>query len=92
MITREEIENIALLSKLYVAEEEIEKITKDMEQMMEFADIVANSCTGEEDKEDSDIRETPLREDAVGESLPLSDISANAPQFTQGYFVLRKEA
>ena len=49
MVTREEIENIALLSKLFVAEEELDGLTKEMDQMIAFADTI-NQATdaGEE--------------------------------------------
>ena len=40
MVSREEIENIALLSKLFVAEEELDGLTKEMDQMIAFADTI----------------------------------------------------
>ncbi len=89
MITREEIENIALLSKLSVTEEETEKLTQDLEQMMIFADAVANADT--DDIITSDVSEmTFLREDEVRDSLPLQDVLKNAQECCDGYFVVKK--
>ncbi len=88
MITREEIENIALLSKLSVTEEETEKLTQDLEQMMTFACTVANADT--EDMVASDVYEkTFLRDDEVRESLPLKDVLINAQECCDGYFVVK---
>ncbi len=89
MITREEIENIALLSKLYVAQEENESITQDLEKMMEFAQVVSDAKV--EDICISDPQETsPLREDEVRESLPAEDVLHNAPLSCGGYFTVEK--
>ncbi len=89
MITREEIENIALLSKLSVAENEIESLTQDLEQMMAFADCVAKADVG--DISTSDTAEvSPLREDEVRNSLDVRDVLMNAPLSCDGYFKVEK--
>lgn len=89
MITREELENIALLSKLYVAEEEVEKLTQDLQQMMEFADCVAKADVGNMNISDTS-EHTPLREDEVKESLPRSDVFLNTNAPCIGYFTVEK--
>ena len=43
MVDREEILKIATLSKLFVSEEELPKLTTDMEQMIAFADTINNA-------------------------------------------------
>ena len=40
MITEEEILEIAVLSKLYVPEEQLEQLTKDMAEILAFADTI----------------------------------------------------
>ena len=40
MVTREDVENIALLSKLFVPEEELDGLTKSMQEIVEFADTI----------------------------------------------------
>lgn len=37
MVTREDVENIALLSKLFVPEEELDGLTKSMQEIIDFA-------------------------------------------------------
>ena len=49
MVTREDVENIALLSKLFVPEEELAGLTKSMQEIIDFADTINNAPTvGEE--------------------------------------------
>ena len=40
MITREDVENIALLSKLFVPEEEMDSLTESMQEIVSFADTI----------------------------------------------------
>lgn len=89
MITREEIENIALLSKLCVAQEDYDGISKDLQKMMEFAQAV--SCADVGEISISDIQEhSPMGEDIVGESLSAEDVLLNAPEASHGYFKVEK--
>ena len=49
MVTREDIENIAILSKLFVAEEDLDNLTQQMQEIVEFADAINNAPdSGEE--------------------------------------------
>ena len=43
MVTREDVENIALLSKLFVPEEELDSLTQSMQEIIDFADTI-NNC------------------------------------------------
>ena len=49
MVTREDIENIAILSKLFVAEEQLDDLTKQMQEIVEFADTINNAPEQAED-------------------------------------------
>lgn len=89
MITREEIENIALLSKLSVTESETESLRADLEQMMQFAQCVAKADTGDICVYDTPEK-SPLREDKIEDSLALEDVLSNAPETCDGYFVVKK--
>lgn len=40
MVTKEEVQKIAALSKLYVEPSDLEGLTKDMEQLVEFAGMI----------------------------------------------------
>ena len=50
MVTREDIENIAILSKLFVAEEELDNLTAEMQKIVDFADAINDAV-----EEDSDF-------------------------------------
>lgn len=89
MITREEFENIALLSKLYVAEDECAEVMAALQQMMDFAEEVSN--TEVEIKEFTPCEYTPLREDAVSCSLEREAVLSNAKLCKEGYFKVEKK-
>ena len=48
MVTREDVENIALLSKLFVPEEELDSLTQSMQEIIDFADTINNAPTSGE--------------------------------------------
>ena len=48
MVTREDVENIALLSKLFVPEEELDGLTKSMQEIIDFADAINNAPASDE--------------------------------------------
>lgn len=52
MVTREDVENIALLSKLFVPEEELDGLTKSMQEIIDFADTINNAPTDGEEFDD----------------------------------------
>ena len=79
MVDREEILKIATLSKLFVSEEELPKLTTDMEQMIAFADTINNLCN-------------VLREDEVVPSLDRDKILGNAKDIDDGHFLVKKRA
>lgn len=90
MITKQEIENIALLSKLYVAEEEYDKLTEDMGRMVSFAHAISEADV-------SPVKDTlkcesanVYREDEVVSSLLCEEILRNAPEQRDSCFLLRK--
>ena len=53
MVTKEEIMKIAILSKLSVEEDEIDKLTKDMSEIISFADTINNAADVESDFDNS---------------------------------------
>ena len=89
MITTEELDNIATLSKLYIEDEERDSITEALAQMMDFASVVAQADVQEiESTEEEDV--TPMREDVAGESLSPYDALCNSPRSNKGYFTVEK--
>lgn len=65
MVTREDVENIALLSKLFVPEEELDGLTKSMQEIIDFADTINNAPTDGEEFDDINNLSNVFREDEV---------------------------
>lgn len=92
MITKEEIENIAMLAKLSVTREEYPALVSDLQQMIGFADAVrrakVQSCGSEAQK----AEEYSLAQDRIGASYCREELLANAPLSDGEFFVVRKRA
>ena len=92
MVTKEDIENIAILSKLFVAEEELDDLTRQMQEIVGFADAINNAPdTGEEFDNINNLTNV-FREDVVVESLPSEEILKNAPEQAENHFLVRNHA
>ena len=81
MITEEEILEIAVLSKLYVPEEQLEQLTKDMAEILAFAVEVYEGLDG---------LSNVFREDEVEQSYPIQEILQNVGGGENGYFPVHK--
>ena len=90
MISREEVLNLANLSKLYLDEEEIENIRKEMDSMITFANEI-NNLNVEYDKlpEINNISNA-FREDKIVESYPQEEILKNVDGGREGFFYIKK--
>lgn len=91
MISRQEVENLAKLSKLKFTDEELDSFTLEMADIIAFADTI-NQNIGDlevmpESARIADMDE--LREDEVKPSLPNGDILSNADG-SNGFFVVRR--
>ena len=84
MVTKQDVENIALLSKLHVPEEELEALTVDMQSIIDFADTINNASEQEEEFDNA------FREDVVPTSYPSEEILKNAPEQAEEHFLVRK--
>ena len=90
MVTREDVENIALLSKLFVDENDLDKLTEDMQNIINFADTINKASDESEDFDNINNLENVFRSDEVKESLPVSEILSNAPEQADDHFLVRK--
>ena len=91
MVTKDEILDIALLSKLHIEDDEIDELTKEMMSIIEFADTV-NDFNGEVDEFDNiNNLSNVFREDEVIESYPQSEILKNVDGGENGYFPVKKK-
>lgn len=89
MVTKQDVENIAILSKLFVAEEELDDLTKQMQEIVEFADAINNAPDSGEEFDNINNLLNVFREDVVVESLPSEEILKNAPEQAEDHFLVR---
>ena len=88
MVTREDVENFALLSKLFVPEEELDGLTKSMQEIIDFADTIKNAPTDGEEFDDINNLSNVFREDEVVESYDTKEILSNAPEQAEDHFLV----
>ena len=89
MVTREDVENIALLSKLFVPENELDSLTASMQEIIDFADAINNAPSSEDGFDNINNLSNVFREDEVVPSYPVSEILKNAPEQAEGHFLVR---
>ncbi|MBP1765526.1 MAG: Aspartyl/glutamyl-tRNA(Asn/Gln) amidotransferase subunit [Firmicutes bacterium] len=90
-ITRKNVEDVALLSRLEIPEELIETVTGQLDAILEYVDVLNQLDT-------TDIEPTAhvlplknvMRADVVVPSLPREEALANAPEQENGYFKVPK--
>ncbi|MDD3193578.1 MAG: aspartyl/glutamyl-tRNA amidotransferase subunit C [Oscillospiraceae bacterium] len=90
MITKEEILDIATLSKLYVPAEKLEGLTADMADILAFADTINATGVQAEEYEGLDGLLNVFREDVLQPSYPPEEILQNAGGGENGYFPVKK--
>ena len=91
MVTKEEIMDIALLSKLHIDDNEIDELTKEMMNIIKFADTI-NGYDGEVEEFDNiNNLSNVFREDVVGESFLQSEILKNVDGGENGYFPVKRK-
>lgn len=89
MVSKEEIMKIAILSKLFVAEDEIDKLTEDMSEIISFADTINNASDEGVEFDNINNLSNVLREDEVVPSLDRERILANAKDSDDGCFLVK---
>ena len=89
MVTREDVENIALLSKLFVSEEDLDSLTQSMQEIIDFADEINNAPSNDDDFDNLNNLSNVFREDEVIPSYPPEEILKNAPEQAEQHFLVR---
>ncbi len=89
MVTKEEIMKIAILSKLSVEDDEIDKLTKDMSEIISFADTINNAADEGVEFDNINNLSNAFREDEVRPSLDRERILANAKDSDDGCFMVK---
>ena len=90
MISKEEVIKLAKLARLDFSDDELDKIIKDMDDIIAFADTINNSVEGDADKI-RNISTTPaeeFRKDEVKPSLPNEKILSNV-NASKGFFCVK---
>ncbi len=90
-ITREEVERIADLARLTLTPDEAERMTGELERILEYvASLEALDTEGVEPTSHASPMRTPLREDRVEPGLDPDRALANAPERDGHAFVVPK--
>ena len=90
-ITRKDVENVALLSRLEIGEAEIEKYTGHLNAFLEYADVLVGLDTeGVQPTAHVLPLKNVFRADEVKPSLDRELALSNAPEKENGYFKVPK--
>lgn len=89
MITVDELKKIAALAKLSLDGEDIEALQRDISNVLEFADTIAQAVVDLPD-DGGEAEEWRFRDDVVLPSFPVEEILSNAGEQQDGYYVARK--
>lgn len=91
-VTKEEILKIASLSKLWVSEEELETLTHDMGEIIEFANTINAASDSTEEFDNINGLSNVFRPDEVVPSFPREAILKNVSGGEDGYFPVKKRS
>ncbi len=91
-VTKEEILKIANLSKLWVSEEELESLTHDMGEIIEFANTINSVSDSAEEFDNINNLSNVFRPDEVIPSYPREKILQNVNGGEDGYFPVKKRS
>ena len=90
-ITREEVENVARLARLDLADDEVDTITSQLDTILSYvAKLDELDTTGVAVTTHTQNITNAFREDEVRESLPREKVLANAPEQNGEAFVVPK--
>lgn len=90
MITREEMLNLANLSKLYLSENEIEDAMQEMDGMIDFANQINEMDLSSCETPNINGLSNAFRNDEIKESYAQNKILENVGGGKDGYFYIKK--
>ena len=89
-LTSEEIQHIALLARVGLAPDELERYRSQLENILENFQVLQEVDTDGVSPTGHSVRlESVMREDEASPSLPKEDTLANAPRREDDYFRVR---
>lgn len=90
-VSREETKKIAKLAQLSFSEEELDKITRDLNEILEYMSSLNQIDTHDVQPLAHPIANKPrMREDVVHTSVKREKSLLNAPQANEAYFLVPK--
>ena len=89
-ISREEVLHIALLSRLGLTEEEVDKLSEQLSNILENFEVLQQVDTENVPPTAQSISlQNVVSDDVVAPSLPSNEVLANAPQREADFFKVR---
>ncbi len=86
-ISRDEVLHVARLAWLALTDEEIDRLTKELDQILEAVGIVSELDLADVAPTSHPLDLVNVEDDDVPrDSLPLEDVLANAPDAEDGHF------
>ena len=86
-ISRDEVLHVARLAWLALTDEEIDRLTKELDQILEAVGIVSELDLADVQPTSHPLDLVNVEDDDVArDSLPLEDALANAPDAEDGHF------
>ena len=92
MVTREDVLQMARLSKLYIKEEELDALTTDMDNIIAFAETISAAQCEQTNFDNINNLSNVLREDVVVPSYDREEILKNAESQDEGYFLVKRRS
>lgn len=89
-ISLEEIKRLEKLTAIHSSDEDLQSMAKDFNQIAEFVEQIKNADIDDIEVTARILRVDELRKDEIKESLPQTEILANAPEQGEGAFVVPK--
>ena len=91
MIEKKDIEKIAALARIEFTESEKDLIPDQLVEIIAYIDKLNELDTGDtEPLGQPVVDEMPFRDDEESDCPCISEITANAPDFSSGYFIVKK--
>ena len=92
MVTHEDVLQMARLYKLYIKEEELDALTKDMDNIIAFAETISAAQCEQTNFDNINNLSNVLREDVVVPSYDREEILKNAESQDEGYFLVKRRS
>jgi aspartyl-tRNA(Asn)/glutamyl-tRNA(Gln) amidotransferase subunit C len=86
-IRSEEVRELAVLARLELSDQEIERMTGDLDAILGYVDALKDLDTAAVEPMTHAVPfDCPLRDDVVGVSLPVEEALQNAPRREASFF------